>query len=74
MNNNNIHGTMNNNNVHGKVIDFKDINKLPKRIEFLDIEEVKKIDSLINNNDTLLFMPCAISEENIPPFKRPTLH
>lgn len=57
---------MNTSQLHGKVIDHSQISSLPKRINFLNKKEVRKINTLISDGKTLLFQPASICEQDLP--------
>lgn len=52
--------------LHGKVINYSDIKHLPKRDSFLEPTRKSAINKIIENNETLSFMPASIAEKNLP--------
>ena len=58
------------NRLHGQVIEYSQLKKVvPKRKEFLDINEYKKVENTINKGKPLIFMPndvieCTMKENN----------
>ena len=52
--------------LHGQVIDYSELKNLPKRINYLEKNEVKIIDKIIENREPLLFQPTSLTEESLP--------
>lgn len=50
-------------NLHGTVINFADIDKLPKRVKYLDKILRKKVNNILIKNKPILFMPNATYDD-----------